>query len=296
MIPRFRAASMSASALRAGAPAARAVDLEVGDLDAAAGHLADANRLRDRRLERRPLVAHVRGVDAALVAGNARQLDDLARLRVGARHVLQAGRESHRPVRHRAPDERLHPVELGDRGVAVRRPHHFAAHRVVTDERREVHRRASLLDRRQRLADVERGRAAIARDDGRDAHADEVLGARLLDEVVGVGVDVDEAWRDDEPRGVNHLARVELRERADLDDASGPDRDVSPPRGRAGAVDDLPAGNQQVIARLDLAGRQLAEHDRRHSRTTKHASDHKSSDHHAYSCSRAQRPRMLTPD
>ena len=43
-----------------------------------------------------------------------------------------------------------------------------------------------------------------------------------------------------------------------VDDASGLDRDVRPPRRRAGAVDDLAAGNQQVIARLDQRHRPLA--------------------------------------
>ena len=68
-----------------------------------------------------------------------------------------------------------------------------------------------------------------------------------------MGVDVDESRRDDEPGRVDHLARVELRDRADGGDAPGLDRNVSPPRRSAGAVDDLTAGNQQVIARLDLA-------------------------------------------
>ena len=80
----------------------------------------------------------------------------------------------------------------------------------------------------------------------------------MIDEVVGVGVDVDEARRDDEPRGVNDLARVELGDRANLGDAARLDRDVSPASRSAGAIDDLPAGNQQVIAKLPLSGRTLA--------------------------------------
>ncbi len=149
----------------------------------------------------------------------------------------------------------------------------------MTDERREVHRRPSLLDRRQRLADVKRRRTAVARDDGRDSHADEVVGARLLDEVVGVRMHVDEAGCDDETGGVDDVARVELRERADLDDASGPDRHVGPPRGSTGAVDDLSAGNQQVIARLDLASRRLPKH-ADEKKGARQASGNKSSNHH----------------
>ena len=248
MMPRFLRGVDERKRLGAGAPAARAVNLEMRDLHAAARHLADADRFGDRLFERRSLVAHVGGVDAAVVAGDACQLDDLRRMRVGARHVLEARRESHRAVGHRPPDERLHPVELGDRREAIGRAHDLAAHGVVADERGEVHRRAGLLDRRQRLADIECRRAAITGNDSRDAHADEVLGARVIDEVIGVGVDVDEARRDDEPRSVNDLARVELGDRANLGDAARLDRDVSPASRSAGAIDDLPAGNQQVIA------------------------------------------------
>ena len=74
------------------------------------------------------------------------------------------------------------------------------AHGVVADQRREVDRGAGALDVAERLADVERRAAAVAGDDRRDAHADEVLGERLLDEIVGVRVDVDEARRDDQAR------------------------------------------------------------------------------------------------
>ena len=68
-------------------------------------------------------------------------------------------------------------------------------------------RRCRLM-RGERLADVERRAAAVAGDDRRHAHADEVLGERLLREIVRVRVHVDEAGRDDQPRGVDHLARV----------------------------------------------------------------------------------------
>ncbi len=61
-------------------------------------------------------------------------------------------------------------------------------------------------DLRQRVADVERGAAAVAGDDRRHAHADEVLGARRVGDVVGVRVDVDEAGRDHQPGGVDDLA------------------------------------------------------------------------------------------
>ncbi len=118
-----------------------------------------------------------------------------------------------------------------------------------------------MLDFGQRLANVERRRAAIAGDDRRHAHPDEILGPWLFDEIVGVSVNVDEAWRDDEARGVDNLASLGSGDRADGGDASCGDRHISPARRRAGAVHDLPPCNQQVIASLDLRGRSAGERD-----------------------------------
>ena len=88
----------------------------------------------------------------------------------------------------------------GMRRDAIGGAHHRLADGVVADERREVDRGAGLTDPGQRLADVERRGAAVAGDDRRHAHADEVLGARMIGEIVGVRVHVDEAWRDDQAR------------------------------------------------------------------------------------------------
>ena len=115
-----------------------------------------------------------------------------------------------------------------------------------------------MLDFGQRLANVERRSAAIASDDRRHAHPDEILGPWLFDEIVGVSVNVDEAWRDDEAGGVDNLASLGSGDRADGGDASCCDRHISPARRRAGAVHDLPPRNQQVIARLDLTCWSLA--------------------------------------
>ena len=91
------------------------------------------------------------------------------------------------------------------RRIAFQAAHDGAAHGVVPDERREVHRDAGVADALERVADVQRRRAAVARHDRRDAHADEVLRQRLRRQVVGVRVDVDESRREHEPRGVQTL-------------------------------------------------------------------------------------------
>ena len=58
----------------------------------------------------------------------------------------------------------------------------------MADERREVDRCARLLDPRQRLTDVEGGTAAVARNNRRDSHSNEVLGPRLIGKIVGMDV------------------------------------------------------------------------------------------------------------
>ena len=63
--------------LGARAPTTGTIDLQVGDLNSGSGDLADPDRLGDRFFERRPLVAHVRGVDPALIRRDARELDHL---------------------------------------------------------------------------------------------------------------------------------------------------------------------------------------------------------------------------
>ena len=72
-------------------------------------------------------------------------------------------------------------------------------------------------------ADLERRRSAVAGDDRRHAHADEVrrLGSRR--QIVRVRVDVDETGRDGEP------ARVDRSRRA-LADPMGPTRAILPSR------------------------------------------------------------------
>jgi hypothetical protein len=65
-----------------------------------------------------------------------------------------------------------------------------------------------------------------------------------------VGLDVDEAGRDDEPRRVDAGGRPRVGERAggaDPPDAVADDADVTPEPRIAGAVDDLAAGEDDVV-------------------------------------------------
>ncbi len=205
----------------------------MGNLNTRASHRADTNRLGDGGLERGALVPHVGRVNAARVGGDAREVDDFRNPCVGSGDVLQAGREPDGAVRHRPPDERLHPVQLRQRRNAIGGAHHRLADGVVADERREIYRGTRLTDLGEGFADIQRGRTAVASDDRRDSHPDEVLGSRMIGQIVGMCVHVDEAWRDDQACRIDDLTRRGARDVPDGHDAAVLDPDVSETAGSA---------------------------------------------------------------
>ncbi len=153
----------------------------------------------------------------------------------------------------------------------------------MTDERREIHRRARSIDIAQGLPDIERRGSAVAGNDSRDAHADEVLGAGLLGKIVGVGVDVDEAWRDDEPGGIDGLACVALRDYTDSGNATVLHGHIGAARSRAGAIHDLAACDHEVVPRLSLRGRPGGERPDEKNRGEDRVARHGANGHHATS-------------
>ena len=219
------------------------------DLDAPAGHLADADGFGDGLLELGSLVAHVRGVNAAGVRGHPGKVDDLRHAGVGAGHVLKTGREPDGAVGHRLPDERLHAGHLGDLGRAVLGSHDGAAHGVVADERREIDGGGAFPQRRQRRPDVQRGSAAIAGDDRGHAHPREVGGGGPIDQAVGMGMDVDEAGGDSQAGRVDDLGGLRPGNPPDRRNLSVLDGHVGDGAGAARAIDDRAAGNEKVVSR-----------------------------------------------
>ena len=99
----------------------------------------------------------------------------------------------------------------------------------------------------QRLPDVERRAAAVPRDDCRHAHPDEVLGARLVRQIVGVRVHVDESRRDHEPRRIDHVARRRFPHRSDPTIRPSLDRHVRLPPGGARPIYDPAAADDDVV-------------------------------------------------
>ena len=73
-------------------------------------------------------------------------------------------------------------------------------------------------------------------------------------------VEIDEAGRDDKIARVNLPCRLRIRQPANRRDSVAADPDVCSERRIAGAVDDAPAPDQQVVGRL-LSGEREARQD-----------------------------------
>jgi hypothetical protein len=103
----------------------------------------------ERSVERVGFAALVRGVDAAVLRRDLRQLDDLVGLGEARGHVLQRGRKAERAVLHRVGDERLHLSKLGRGRGAVVEADDVCAHLRRADEGGEVDARALRVEPRK---------------------------------------------------------------------------------------------------------------------------------------------------
>ena len=127
------------------APAWLPRGLEVKDLDRQSTALADGDGLGDCRDQVLAFVAHVRGIRAAVLTGDFRDLHEFVRRRETARRINQRGRHAHGAGRHRRLHDRLHLGEF----VGGRRPRGVAEHRGarlrLAEVRAEVDADAGLL-------------------------------------------------------------------------------------------------------------------------------------------------------
>ena len=205
----------------------------------------------------------------------ARERGELLGDRERVRHVLEPARDPGGAGSERFLDERDHGGELLCRGRAVAFADHDLAHRPAPDHRDEVRQVPARFERGEELlpvagVDLDPVALAIAlappgahpvvdghdrvavlpHDLGRHALPDlrvgEVVGE---DAEVGVGMDVYEPRRDDQPRDVQGLARRRVGERLDRHDPAVSDSDVGHERCRTRSVRDPPALEQQVERR-----------------------------------------------
>ena len=213
-------------------------------------------------------------MDAAGVADDPGQLDDLRRVAPGGRVVVQAARqpdgalvdplaeqpgrvgqrvagqgcvveperlEPERAVRHEVGHVDRDP--LVERGSEGRDAGRVEVVRWIAEQAREVVAVHAVVRGRQRCV-----RHAVQRNDfRRDPLPQPVVVLRIREEhALGMGVRVDEPRRHGQARGVDHALGGGVAEVADGADDSGLDRDVGVPGRPAGPVDDGPVPDEDV--------------------------------------------------
>jgi hypothetical protein len=189
-----------------------------------------------------------------------RQGRHLLRRGVAAGHVEEARRHPDGTVAHALLHETLHGLELIGGGPAVRAAKDALADGAVPDEAGEIHRstrRLHLLEERAQR----HGREAVDAVEQRRHPLPEavVRGGKAEDPGTGMGMDVDEARRDDVPADVDHACRPALQPAADRHDGVAADPDVRAVPGGAGPVDDPAAAKDDVVPRGLRGGRRRQE-------------------------------------
>ena len=201
--------------------------------------LADADGLADGAEQADvvgALVAHVRVVDAAVLRGDAGQLDDLFGAGEAAGSVVQAGRDADGAFVHGCIDEGLHAIELLRRRLGVGHAHHLAADGSLADEEDGIGADSLLVPFGERGSGGGGAVAVVAGGDGGDSLREigivaAALGIREI--AGGMGVGIDEAGCDDEAGGVDLALCFFAFAGADEDDAVAGDADVCLDGGRA---------------------------------------------------------------
>ncbi len=274
------------------APVGLARRLEVVNLDRQMRLAPDTRRLVDPFQQRVALGAHVGDIEAAMLAHDTADLDQLLGRDVGIGRIDQRVGDAERAILHRLGHHPAHRRQL----LAGRRPHAHAAgvlaQRPAAQERADVGRHAAFGHRPQPVAEPlpaastldpvrdeaahgggdlaegildlaagRRGRPAFAHDLGRDALRHLREAARVVHQREdAVAEDVDEAGADDHAGGIHHLAGRIGRQtsgRRDRGDAVAGEGDIAVEPGIARPIHDARPANQHV----DLSRRVPCRHD-----------------------------------
>ncbi len=115
------------------------------DFGRRARFLADLDQLVDRFDQLRPFVADMADVHAAAAPRLARQRDQLRRFGEIGRRIDQRGTDTHRPLVHRLPHQRPHPLRLLRRRIDIALAQFVHPDRGRADEAGDVGRDAFLL-------------------------------------------------------------------------------------------------------------------------------------------------------
>ena len=232
----------------------------MGDLDRKTGLPADQYGLLDRIPQVTIFAPHVADVAATDARRLARQRDDLLRLRVNARVVLEARGEAERAGLQLPAEQNPHQAGFRHGGCpAVVVSEHFGAEPTVAHVRRHVDRYRGALQPPEEIGERESRPPVLAHHDGRDALADRRsrLGT-LEDPPIVMAVRIDEARRQHEARGIHDVLTrdgCQVAYRAHRVDDSGLDAHIRRHRGRPRSVEDRGASEERDV--LGRGGRSV---------------------------------------
>jgi len=246
----------------------------VDDLHVDPRRLRRRDRLADRVEDPTRLVAHVRGIGAAVPPDWLQERVQLRRSREGSGRGEEPRGEPGGAGGEPLLQEPPHPGQLPVVGRAVIEAYRHRAQSVVADLHRGVHRgrgkaihvlgesAGARLDPGSEAREIllKQPRAARRRGRDREAAMTDHLGGHPLEYLafrrgrigqreVGVGLHVDEAGRDDEAVHVERRAGGGPVPRRERYDDPVPDRDVGARRRRSGPVQDRAPPNDQIVHR-----------------------------------------------
>ena len=261
-------------------PVSLSGDFEVPDFHGDVGFAADAQSFVDGFEDGVALIAHVGGIDAANFSAFGGERDEFFGFCIRGGSVFERGGNADCAVFHGLAHERFHLFELLRIGLFVVVAEHHAADLRSSDIAGEVDPHALLFEAREILAEgspigrdviavvagaialndgvVERrGRAAFAGNFGGDALKDFRRQAGVdEDREFGLAKHVDEAGRDDFASGVDGACAGRGGEVANGGDFSVADAEVTGVPRRAGAVDDVAVGDDEVEGGGGLCARE----------------------------------------
>ena len=237
-----------------------------------AAGLGDGDRFLDRFQHCVRFVADVSEVAGVMALDDAAERDHLGGLRVGAGRGEQPRREPERAGVECFLQQRDHLRQFVRRRRPIGHAHDHETERVVTDQHAGVHGgrgetvevsgKGCFLERqpwraRAQIVAQELDLARQRRRDREAAMADDLGGHALAHLALGLGIDrqrevgmrldVDEARRHRQSGGVDHFPRIVAEVGADGGDAALADREVAGPARGAGAVEQQPAADQDVM-------------------------------------------------
>ena len=225
------------------------------DLDGDLCPAPDIDRLVPRSDNLVLLVADVTGIHTAEWTEGRCERDQLGRLGVEARVVLESAGKPDRAVLHRAVDERAHHGDFAVRCRALEvGAKHQATYGAVPDAGGDVDRRTRRIDAFQEIRNGKVASAILADERGRDSllNLAQSVGA-IHQTTVRMAVHVHEPRRHDAIGGIDDdLAITRCQLRRNLDDRVAGDAHVNLPRWTATAVDDTAVSHEQRACGLAL--------------------------------------------